>query len=391
MTADCPLHHDEVAATARPILRMEDITRHFGPVIALNGARCDVTRGEGHCLPGDTGAGKSSLIKTTSEIHKQGSGRIVVKGKRMCFDSARQAMSAMALIRAASGAHGTFAASRAAHDRHCPLQWEIHRCAGSVGFDPENMNEHWVCRAGEAGLTRHLTAPAQPEFVAFYPAPGHDSGFTEMKGAEARDLRAATARLPEGPPCFDLIVGTEEEFHIAGGSTDTPEALRRVRAASAATLVCKRGPMGASAFEGAMSDSLDDGLTGPGFPIEVFNMRGAGDGFMAGLWTGWLDGETWPVTLKDAHACGAFAVSRHGCTPACPSWEELQFFFERGVQRPDLRHDAELEQRHRATRRGFVHGGVLCAGGPATAGQGPCGLADDLRRCRARLAERRNG
>jgi myo-inositol catabolism protein IolC len=88
-----------------------------------------------------------------------------------------------------------------------------------------------------------------------------------------------------------------------------------------------------------------------GFPIEVFNVLGAGDGFMSGLLKSWLDGEDWPTTLKYANACGAFAVSRHGCTPAYPSWEELQFFFARGIVRKDLRNDAELEQVHWATNR----------------------------------------
>ena len=124
-----------------------------------------------------------------------------------------------------------------------------------------------------------------------------------------------------------------------------------MRGVSAATLVCKRGAAGAVAFTGDIPDSLDEGEAGPGFPIEVFNVLGAGDGFMSGLLKGWLDGEAWPVALKYANACGAFAVSRHGCTPAYPSWEELQFFFKRGITRPDLRNDAELEQVHWATNR----------------------------------------
>lgn len=162
---------------------------------------------------------------------------------------------------------------------------------------------------------------------------------------------AVTARLQATLHLFDLIVGTEEEFHIAGGSTDTITALRAVRAVSTATLVCKRGPMGAVAFTGAIPDSLDDGEAGPGFPIEVFNVLGAGDGFMSGLLKGWLDGESWPVALKYANACGAFAVSRHGCTPAYPSWQELQFFLDRGVVTRALRKDAALEQIHWATNR----------------------------------------
>ena len=175
---------------------------------------------------------------------------------------------------------------------------------------------------------------------------GHGDG-------ESRFIESAavTAKLQATLHHFDLIVGTEEEFHIAGGSTDTIAALRAVRAVSKATLVCKRGPMGAVAFTGAIPDSLDDGETGPGFPIEVFNVLGAGDGFMSGLLKGWLDGEPWPVALKYANACGAFAVSRHGCTPAYPSWEELQFFLNRGVKERALRKDAALEQVHWATNR----------------------------------------
>ena len=175
---------------------------------------------------------------------------------------------------------------------------------------------------------------------------GHGAG-------ESRFIASAavTERLQATLHLFDLIVGTEEEFHIAGGSTDTIAALRAVRAITPATLVCKRGPMGAVAFTGAIPDSLDAGEVGPGFPIEVFNVLGAGDGFMSGLIKGWLDAEPWPVALKYANACGAFAVSRHGCTPAYPSWQELQFFLARGVVNPALRKDAALEQIHWSTNR----------------------------------------
>ncbi len=161
---------------------------------------------------------------------------------------------------------------------------------------------------------------------------------------------AVTAKLQSTLHLFDLIVGTEEEFHIAGGTTDTQAALRAVRAVSGAVLVCKRGAAGAVAFPGAIGD-WDQGIRGQGFPIEVFNVLGAGDGFMSGLLKGWLTDQDWETSLKYANACGAFAVSRHGCTPAYPSWEELQFFLHRGVVTPALRQDAALEQMHWSTNR----------------------------------------
>ncbi len=175
---------------------------------------------------------------------------------------------------------------------------------------------------------------------------GHGDGESRFISSQA-----VTAKLQSTLRWFDLIVGTEEEFHIAGGSTDTIAALRAVRALTKATLVCKRGPMGAAAFDGDIPDTLDEGQSGPGFPIEVFNVLGAGDGFMSGLLKGWLTDCDWPTALTYANACGAFAVSRHGCTPAYPSWEELQYFLKTGIRNRALRHDAALEQVHWSTNR----------------------------------------
>jgi 5-dehydro-2-deoxygluconokinase len=164
--------------------------------------------------------------------------------------------------------------------------------------------------AGKHGLRTGLDIDYRPNL---WGVAGHGDG--ESRFVESRKV---TAKLQSTLHLFDLIVGTEEEFHTVGGSTDTLEALRAVRKISKATLICKRGAAGAVAFEGAIPHALDDGQSGPGFPIEVFNVLGAGDGFFAGLLKGWLDGEDWPTTLKYANACGAFAVSRHGCTPAYP-------------------------------------------------------------------------
>jgi 5-dehydro-2-deoxygluconokinase len=175
---------------------------------------------------------------------------------------------------------------------------------------------------------------------------GHGDG--EERFAESA---AVTRELQATLDLFDVIVGTEEEFFIAGGSTNTLEALANVRAVSDAVLVCKRGPMGASAFAAEIPDDLDKGLTGPGFPIEVFNVLGAGDGFMSGLLRGWLRDEPWETTLTYANACGAFAVSRHGCAPAYPSWEELQWFLKHGSTERALRKDRELEHIHWSTNR----------------------------------------
>ncbi|MBL4926483.1 bifunctional 5-dehydro-2-deoxygluconokinase/5-dehydro-2-deoxyphosphogluconate aldolase [Fuscibacter oryzae] len=253
-------------------------------------------------------------------------------------------------------------------DKQFPLIFYRENCA-DMALCEDDIDEDFIAASKSVVATgTHLSHPKTEAATlkALHLARKHGSqtaldidyrpnlwGLAGHGDGESRFIESAavTAKLQSTLHLFDLIVGTEEEFHIAGGTTDTIAALRAVRAVSKATLVCKRGPMGAVAFTGAVPDSLDDGESGPGFPIEVFNVLGAGDGFMSGLIKGWIDGEPWPTALKYANACGAFAVSRHGCTPAYPSWEELQFFLNRGVKERALRKDAALEQVHWATNR----------------------------------------
>ncbi|MCM2971776.1 bifunctional 5-dehydro-2-deoxygluconokinase/5-dehydro-2-deoxyphosphogluconate aldolase [Larsenimonas suaedae] len=150
---------------------------------------------------------------------------------------------------------------------------------------------------------------------------------------------------------FDLIVGTEEEFHIAGGSTDTLASLKAVRAVSDATLVCKLGALGCVILDGPIPERLEDGVLVKGVKVEVLNVLGAGDAFMSGLLRGWLRGEDWETSAAYANACGAMVVSRHGCAPAMPTEEELFDYLERrdAVPRPDQ--DARLNHLHRVTTR----------------------------------------
>lgn len=178
-------------------------------------------------------------------------------------------------------------------------------------------------------------------------------GLTSPGMGEQRFVRSGevSAHLQTVVGHCDLVVGTEEEVHIAGGSTDTLAALRRLRELTQATLVVKRGPMGCVVFDGAIPDSLEKGLQGPGFPVDVYNVLGAGDAFMSGFLRGWIPGEPLTRCCAYANACGALVVSRHGCAPAMASWEELQFFLVHGSATRRLREDAKLEHLHRVSTR----------------------------------------
>ena len=176
---------------------------------------------------------------------------------------------------------------------------------------------------------------------------GHGLGEERFVASEGVSVHLQTIL----PGC-DVIVGTEEEIHIAGGTTDTLAACRRIRElAPAALIVVKRGPMGCTVFDRAIPDDIEQGIKGPGFPIEVFNILGAGDAFMSGVLRGYLRDAPIEDCCKYANACGAFAVSRHGCAPAVPSWTELQYFFTHGSTTKALRKDARLEQIHWSTTR----------------------------------------
>lgn len=181
-------------------------------------------------------------------------------------------------------------------------------------------------------------------------------GLTSKDMGENRFVSSSevTSRLQEVLHLCDLVVGTEEEFHILGGSTDTISALKAVRKETSALLICKRGADGCSAFPKAIPRTLDNGVNGRGFQVEVFNVLGAGDAFMAGFLRGWLRNEPLETCCEYANACGAIVVSRHGCAPAIPTWEELKSFLG-DKQRPfRLREDKELEHIHHATTRNGI-------------------------------------
>jgi 5-dehydro-2-deoxygluconokinase len=175
---------------------------------------------------------------------------------------------------------------------------------------------------------------------------GHDAGKERYLGSER-----VTAAMQDILPLCDLVVGTEEEIRIAAGHDEPLQALRRIRELSNAVLVLKRGPMGCVVFSGPVPARIEDGIVGQGFPVEVYNVLGAGDAFMAGFLRGWLKGEPLETCAAWANACGAFAVSRLLCSPEFPTWPELQRFLTHGSAQQALRNDVELNHLHWATTR----------------------------------------
>ena len=175
---------------------------------------------------------------------------------------------------------------------------------------------------------------------------GHDAGDSRYIASDKVSAHMKTVLAD-----CDLIVGTEEEVLIASGESDLLSALRTIRSLSSGTIVLKRGPMGCIVYDGPISDNLEDGIVGQGFPIEVYNVLGAGDAFMSGFLRGWLRGEPHATSATWANACGAFAVSRLLCAPEIPTWTELSYFLEHGSAERALRRDEAINHIHWATTR----------------------------------------
>ena len=78
----------------KDILNIQNVTKTFAGVKALNNVSLSVKEGEVHALMGENGAGKSTLIKILTGIYKADSGKIVFDGETRNFHNALAAQHA---------------------------------------------------------------------------------------------------------------------------------------------------------------------------------------------------------------------------------------------------------------------------------------------------------
>ena len=76
---------------AAPILKAQNVSKHFGGVQALDRVSLEVFPGEVVALAGDNGAGKSTLIKAISGVYPYEDGDIYLDGKRIAFATPQEA------------------------------------------------------------------------------------------------------------------------------------------------------------------------------------------------------------------------------------------------------------------------------------------------------------
>ena len=66
---------------AVPVLEVRNIVKTYGGVKALDDVSMTLVAGHVHCLAGENGCGKSTLIKIISGVERPDSGEILIDGK----------------------------------------------------------------------------------------------------------------------------------------------------------------------------------------------------------------------------------------------------------------------------------------------------------------------
>jgi 5-dehydro-2-deoxygluconokinase len=153
------------------------------------------------------------------------------------------------------------------------------------------------------------------------------------------DRRAFGVAIRSALRLVDIAIGTEDEVNAAmladlaqirlthsqvsdtKVSGDTQAAAQSLLALGPRVLVEKRGYQGARIHlaDGSQTDA-------PGFPVEVYNVLGAGDAFGAGFLYGLIHGWDWYRCARLGNACGAIVVTKHGCANFMPTMPEVEAF-----------------------------------------------------------------
>jgi simple sugar transport system ATP-binding protein len=81
------VEEQSVAEAPTPFLEASELTKHYGNVLAIDGANFSAYPGEVTALIGDNGAGKSTLVKTLSGAIRADSGQILIDGASVTLNS----------------------------------------------------------------------------------------------------------------------------------------------------------------------------------------------------------------------------------------------------------------------------------------------------------------
>jgi 5-dehydro-2-deoxygluconokinase len=157
------------------------------------------------------------------------------------------------------------------------------------------------------------------------------------------DPRAFGVAVRSILPLVDIVIGTEDELNAAllldirqmnlthSQVSDTrvtgnvEEAIATLLEMGPKVLLQKLGAEGVRVHV-KQADGRIQQIDAPGYPVEVFNILGAGDAFAAGLLYGHVKGWGWYKSARLGNACGAIVVTKHGCANFTPTMAEVEAF-----------------------------------------------------------------
>jgi predicted dehydrogenase len=120
---------------------------------------------------------------------------------------------ASALLRFASGARGTLAASRVAVGEQCSYGIDVRGTRGALSWDFRRMGELRLCVGQDyqdAGWETRLVRPGDGELAAFQPASGIAMSYDDLKVVECRALAQSIATgVQHGATIDDAVVAAE--------------------------------------------------------------------------------------------------------------------------------------------------------------------------------------
>ena len=82
------------AADTATVLELRDVSKSFGPVVALRAGSLRVEAGSIHALVGENGAGKSTLVKVVAGVYRRDSGDFLLGGESVDFGSTAESKDA---------------------------------------------------------------------------------------------------------------------------------------------------------------------------------------------------------------------------------------------------------------------------------------------------------
>ncbi|MCD4837552.1 MULTISPECIES: 5-dehydro-2-deoxygluconokinase [Neobacillus] len=132
----------------------------------------------------------------------------------------------------------------------------------------------------------------------------------------------------------DVIIGTREEFDMMEKLLNVKESDDHYTASRwfsyrAKLVVIKHGGSGSIAYtkDGAVHRS---GI----FRTQVLKTFGAGDSYASAFIYGLMKGKDVSEAMKWGSASASIVISRHSCSDAMPTWEELEQYMETAVYEP---------------------------------------------------------